>query len=197
MNAVNSLMSQSEFAAHRGVGKSAVSNWKKAGLVVFAEGEGGLLLVDVQRTNAKLNAKLDPTRGRPALGAKQPGLEFDARPDRGDQLGDVRLELIKAQTTSKQLDNARRAGDLVPLAEAERKMAEMGRLARERMHSVARSLAERLAAVSEPRVIASLLGAEIDQAFGELADQVDGGALDDGEDAAETTLEADAGPDET
>lgn len=173
------LMTQTEFAAHRGVGKSAVSNWKKKKLVVFAEGPGGALLVDVTRTEAKLNASLDPTRGRPTNvqmsdeGAPPAALPTPA----GDSLGEVRTDLLREQRVGHKIRNARDAGDLVARAEYENRAAELGRLARERMHSLVRAQAERLAAEHDPRLITAILTAEIDRTFAELADQAEAGAL--------------------
>ena len=147
---MNNLMTRKEFAAHRGVQKTAVSNWNKAGMLVFAEGPGGKLLIDVARTEAKLNANLDPSRGRPttaqssAAADHAPAPALPAAHDGG--LANVRTDLIRAQTVGKALDNARRAGELVLLAEFERLAIENGRITRERMISLVRMNAERLAA---------------------------------------------------
>jgi phage terminase Nu1 subunit (DNA packaging protein) len=168
------LMTQADFASHRGVVKSAVSNWKKDGLLVMAEGPRGKLLVDVKRTEAKLNGAIDPTRGRP-LKTMMEG--ESPRPSGQGELGEVRTELLREQRLGQRFKNAQSARELVPLAEYENRIAELGRLTRERMHSMVRSAAERLAAEHDPRVITSLLAAEIDRSFAELADQAEGGAF--------------------
>lgn len=174
------LMSQAEFAVHRGVGRSAVSNWKKKGWVVFAEDGDGQTLVDVDRTIARLNANLDPARGRPstAQASQTAPLPLEPRePTQGDGLAAVRTDLIRQQTIGKTLENAKRAGELVPLTEYERRSSELGRLTRDRMHSFLRSYAERFAAERDPRQIVAIGSAEIDRQFDELADQVESGVL--------------------
>ncbi|MEG8021810.1 hypothetical protein [Sphingomonas aerolata] len=61
------LMTKGEFAVHRGVGKSAVSNWAKKDLLVMGEcPTSGAIKVDVERTEARINARVDPMRGRPS-----------------------------------------------------------------------------------------------------------------------------------
>ncbi|WP_430635034.1 hypothetical protein [Sphingomonas hankookensis] len=67
------LLTKGEFALHRGVGKSAVSNWSKKGLLVMGEcPETGAIKVDVERTDARINARVDPMRGRPTGGLPLP-----------------------------------------------------------------------------------------------------------------------------
>ena len=177
------LMTQAEYAAYRGVKPSAVSNWKKAGHVLFAEGEDSKLYVDVARTDARLAAKLDPTRGRPtttqAVQASTTLFQA-ARPDAeaGGGVTDARSELMREQTIGHRLKNAKEAKELLPVVEYERRAAELGRLARERMHSIVRTLSERLAAERDPRQVTALLASEVDRAVNELADQVEAGALD-------------------
>jgi len=179
------LMSQAEFAAHRGVKKSAVSNWKKDGLLIFAEAPDGKLKVDVARTEARLNAKLDPARGRPttaqAAAASEPSSPAPVSTPADSGLSIVRTDLLRQQTVGKALDNAKRAGDLVALAEFERLAAENGRIARERMIALVRNNAERLAAEREPRQIVAILTDEIDLAFAELAEALMTGESDDAE----------------
>jgi hypothetical protein len=180
------LMTKGAFAARRGVGASAVSNWAKADLLVMAEDPGNpaKMLVDVARTEARLNAKLDPARGRPrtADAAAQGDLPLaptaSAAPA-GGSLADVRTDLIRQQTEKLQLENARRAGDLVPLEEFARRAAEYGRVARERMLSIVRSQAEWLAAARDPRAVVAQLEDEIERAFADLAAQIASGAVAD------------------
>lgn len=188
MNSVNTpaLMTQAEFAAHRGVGRSAVSNWKKRNLVVFAEGEDGSLKVDVARTEARLNAKVDPTRGRPTTGqpaAAEPADRVAA--PAGGGVAEVRSDLLRQQVIAATMKNAQAAGTLVPIEEYERRSSELGRMARERTQAMLRGLAERFAAVTDAREIRAIGSAEIDRVFEELADHVAGGALGDDVDAGE------------
>lgn len=196
-------MTKGQFAKHRGVGASAVSNWVKKGWVVEAEDPAdGLIKVDVPRTEAKLNAYLDPARGRPKAADSQPQGDLalsapspaPAQPA-GGSLADVRTDLIRQQTEKLQLENARRAGDLVPIEEYARRASEFGRVARERMLSIVRSQAEWLAAARDPRTVVAHMEDEIERAFADLAAQIasgdlaDAGELDDAEDDAAVLAE--------
>lgn len=177
------LMTQTEFATHRGVGRSAVSNWKKDGLVVFAEGDDGRPMVDVERTDARLNRKIDPARGRPSKAAGEMQGELPVAPAGanavrgGDSLADVRTDLIRAQTIRAQLDNGKRAGELVMLEDFTRRAMDYARVSRERMMSIVRTQAEWLAAAKDPRAIVAKLEDEIDRAFEDLATQIETGVV--------------------
>ena len=197
MNSPRLLMTKGEFAAHRGVGKSAVSNYAAKDWLVMAEcPTSGTMKVDVDRTEARLNAKLDPTRGRPkaADALPQGDLPLEAEAPRaraepkGDSVAEVRSDLMRTQIVGNALKNARAAGELVAVADYARRASELGRLARERMQSLTRSLSERLAVETDPRQIVAILSVEIDAAFSDLADQVDAGALDEDAGAAEADV---------
>jgi hypothetical protein len=181
---VTQLMTQAQFARHRGVVKGAVSNWKKGGLLVMAEGPGGRPMVDVVRTELKLNANLDPMRGRPPTGAsgkasgEAPALPLGEGPapePKRDDLADERAAHLREQRTGQALKNAQLAGQLVPLIEAERRVSEVGRAARERMHAWFRSIAERVAAEKDVRQIMVIGESGIDEVFAELADAAERG----------------------
>ncbi len=89
------------------------------------------------------------------------------------------------------MKNARDAKELAPRVELERRAAEMGRVARERMHAMWRAISERLAAERDVRAVMALGITEIDRVFAQLADDVERGALvaDDATDE-EAALEA-------
>lgn len=191
------LMTQAEFAAHRGVGKSAVSNWKKAGLLVFAEGPDGKLAVDVARTDAKLNARIDPTRGRPtsAIGeANTPSelaLDADTSLPSVRNAAAVRVEVAEEELVSRRMKNAEVARQLVPMVEVERRLGNLGRMARERVEAELRGRAEQIAAQRDPRSVMMLMVEACDTAFNAVADAIERGALArDDEDEVEPEAEA-------
>lgn len=183
------LMTQAEFAARRGVGKSAVSNWKKAGLLVFAEGEGGKLFVNAERSEARLEARIDPMRGRPASGEAveaapvEGGDELPLDAAKKRKLSDARAELVDEDLFSKRLSNAAKAGELVPLVEAERRLAAIGRMAQERVAAEERNVAERLAATSDVRAVMAILEEARGKAFTAVAAAIAGGELDEADEA--------------
>lgn len=195
------LMTQAEFARHRGVTKPAVTGWKKKGHLVFAEDpKSGRPLVDVARSDARLNANIDPGRGRPPVSEADPStapadpelpIAAGAEPSApaGDSLQALRMEQIRHQTDGQKLKNARDAGQLVVLAELQRRASEVGRAARERMHAWFFSVSERLAATSDVRAIMTLGEEGIDQVFAELAAAAELGAFGgDGDEAGDEDL---------
>ncbi|WP_010184767.1 hypothetical protein [Sphingomonas sp. PAMC 26605] len=183
------LMTKGDFARHRGVGKSAVSNWAKKGLLVMGEcPTSGALKVDVERTEARINTRIDPMRGRPSAGAPSaptPASEGGDFVSGGRTGAHVRVELAEEQLVSKRLANAERAGELGVQIELERRAGELGRIMRERIHSMFRSIAERLAAERDVRTIMSIGAAEIDGVFAQMANDAENGALADADDGVE------------
>jgi len=185
------LMTQAEYARHRGVGAPAVSNWKKAELLVWAEDPGrtGKLLINVGLTDARLASRLDPMRGRPATAvpAAAPSEmgEFALASPGGRSVAAVRGELLEEQIVGQRLKNAEAARELVARVEADRRCGEVGRMARERMHAMFRSMAERLAAETDVRQIMTIGENEIDRVFAGMSFEIEGGALDEVEDEAE------------
>ena len=183
------LMTQVEYARHRGVGKSAVSNWKRDKLLVLAEDPAtGKIKVDVERTDAKLNAKIDPMRGRPSNGivaASEPATEALPleSPAGGTSptaaapptVADERAAQVREDRIGKALKNAQMARELVPLIEAERRVSEVGRAARDRIHAWFRSEAERFAAEKDIRTVMAIGENGIDQVFSELAEAAERG----------------------
>jgi hypothetical protein len=205
------LMTQAQFARHRGVSKGCVTNWKTAKLLVMAEGPGGRPMVDVVRTELKLNANIDPVRGRPSTGGQNeppapspdgeaPALPLGegpaapAAPISLPSFADERVQHTREQRIGQALKNAQLAGDLVPLIEAERRVAEVGRATRERVHSWFRGAAEQLAALTDVRAIMVLGEEGIDEVFAQLSRAAASGdfaAIDDEPDA-DLTPEEDA-----
>lgn len=177
------LMTQKEYAAHRGVGAPAVSNWKKAGLLVFAADPDrpGKQLVDVEKSDLVVGGKIDQTRGRPrntdrveAEGEAATAAGSSLAPARGmSALESERLEDMRERTRSRRIDNDVKLRALVPLNEYERRAGDLGRMCREGVHAVLRQNAERIAAESDPRAVISVLGEAFDQLFERVANEVE------------------------
>lgn len=189
------LMNKSEFAKRRGVRPSAVSNWIKRDLIVFADDPArpGKRLVDAEKSDILVSASVDQTRGRPRSADVTQVEASDAEPAsphaalpaaRPIQMGGTeaaRLEDMRERTLGRRIENEKAMRNLVALADVERQAADRGRMIRERVQNVVRAQAERLAAETDPRVIASLLSAEFDQLFERIADEIE---RQDGEEAA-------------
>lgn len=174
---------KSEYAKHRGVKPSAVSNWNAKGLLVFAADPArpGKQLIDVEKTDLVLNGTVDQTRGRPRSG------DMDATHQAGGEApapltprsvpmtaeAAARLEEVQERTLGRRIENERNLGRLISLADAERRAADRGRMIRERVNSLVRAHSERIASESDPRVVVAILGAEFDALFNRIADEIE------------------------
>lgn len=183
------MMSKSEFAAFMNVGPSAVSNWAKRGLIVMGPDPAspGREKVDAEKSAILVRATIDQTRGRPkdqdrhaaeappnaenpnkspTLGGATPGPVLS-------QVEQARLDEMRERTTRRRIENGQLLGQLVPIAEYERRAGEMGRMVRERTHGLIRQYAERLAAETDPRAVSALLAGEFDKLFDKIATELE------------------------
>lgn len=191
------LMKKGEFAARQQVGASAVSNWAKKGLLVFAPDPAhpGKQLVDVEKSELLIRGTIDPTRGRPRAKDAQGQPDADDQPQGGSSpqpislngLEAARLDEMRERTTRRRIENEQLLGRLVPLAEYERRAGDMGRLVRERSFGLVRQLSERLAAETDPRTVASILNDALDALFNQVADEIEAAASE--ESAVDAALE--------
>lgn len=151
-------MSKAAYAKHRGVGKSAVSNWVKRGQIVLTDSGA----VDVTASDALLDREVDPGRGRPATApaaervkpAEPPTVEQSAP---ADDLASIRARDLREKAIGQALKNAQLAGELVPVAAYEAKLQTMITGLCERMQAELRGMAERLALEGDQRVVRALL----------------------------------------
>lgn len=200
------MMTKGDFAAHMSVGASAVSNWAKKGLLVMGPDpeRPGKELVDADKSQLLIRGSIDQTRGRPrkadqAAAEKPPtipgvGEASAARaPAALNLLEQARLDEMRERTTTRQIENGKLLGQLVQLAEYERRAGEMGRMLRERSHGLVRKLAERLAAETDPRAIVTLMGDGLDALFDQVAGELEAALLT--EQAVDAVL-AEIAPDE-
>lgn len=179
------LMSQTAFAERHGVGKSTVSNWKAAGLLVFAVDPDNprKQLVDAEKSDLVVRGSIDPTRGRPRTADVSPdvhGGQQQDPPPRGEvrltQLEQGRLEEMSERTRRRRIETEQLLGNLVPIAEYERRAGDRGRMVRERANALIRQHSERLAAETEPRQIVAILGEAFDALFSQVADEIEADA---------------------
>lgn len=178
------LLSQTEFAARHKVGKPAVSNWKRKGLLVFAPDPDrpNKLLVDVEKSDLLVRGSIDQTRGRPRSADAAPqgaGGSGDTvqPPARGpaplNALEAARLDEMLQRTRGRRIENDARLGNLVAISEYERRAGDLGRMVREGVHAVLRQQAERIAAETDPRTIIAVLGEAFDQLFARVSSEVE------------------------
>lgn len=180
------LMSQTEFAARRKVGKSAVSNWKNAGLLVFADDPDrpGKKLVDAEKSDLLVGGSIDPTRGRPRSAdlaeAEAPASQPSA-PARVTGIEAARLEEMQERTRRRRIDTEQLLNTLVPIAEFERRAGDMGRKVREGVRALVRQNSERWAAETDRKALMMLMEAAFDGFFGRLADEIEAEANEERE----------------
>lgn len=145
-----STMSKAAYAKHRGVGKSAVSNWvKRDQIVLTRDGQ-----VDVAASDEKLGRQVDPVRGRPGTADGPAPKPASAG---ADDLHAIRARDLREKSIGQALKNAQLAGELVPVKAYEAKLQTLVTGFRERMQSELRAMAERLALEGDQRTIRSLL----------------------------------------
>jgi phage terminase Nu1 subunit (DNA packaging protein) len=181
------MMTQVEFARHRGVSKPAVTAWKKKGLLIFVEGEHGRPYVDVVKSAALVDAMIDPMRGRPTKAVDVPVAAVD---NDKPGLSTARADLLNEQLVGQRIKNAQASRELGVNAELVRRAGEMGRMVRERIGSMHRSLSERLAVERDPRAITALLENEMATVLTDLADAIENGMLAEDEPILLSELEA-------
>ena len=166
------LMTKAAYARHRGVGKSAVSNYVKRGQIVLVDGK-----VDVAKSDALLAEIVDPVKGRPST-APDPGSRKKApaptpTPDTApNAVAAERIQALQETRIGQALKNAQMAGSLVPLAAYEAKMQTLIGGFCERMTSELRGKAERLAQESDMRAIRALLDEVVHDVRKDFARQI-------------------------
>ena len=129
------LVTQAEYAAHRGVHKSTVSRWAKAGRLVLDGGQ-----VDLERSDELLDA----TRGGRDDVAERHRIEKELREATGDLAADLRAALreaalektrnearIKAAQADKlELERDQLAGELMRVEDVRYVVTDLGALLR-------------------------------------------------------------------
>lgn len=189
-------MNQTEYAKHRGVVKSAVSNWKKSGLLVFREGK-----VDVAATDKVLSHAIDPGRGRPTNAEPASSTDQQAAPDTTtseppasnppppslaggsenqvqDENGQLKLNFnverareLYEKRVGQAMKNAAMAGDMVPLAAYLAKLEGAVGGFCDNLAAELRGMADRLANEDDPRAIRTLLEDTLHDARQDYADR--------------------------
>jgi phage terminase Nu1 subunit (DNA packaging protein) len=183
------LATGKEFAAHRGVHPSRVSQWKRQGRLVFAD-DGR---INVEASDASLNSTLDQAKGMRRTGnitssaATGPGAQAElqqVRPQepanaaRGDRAyWDDKAREQKAVATMAELKALQQAGALVPAAGVKKAATEAARSLRNAMLAIP----DRISPVLDPGNPArahKLLTDEIQKALRELSSELEQRAAD-------------------
>ena len=199
------LLTKAAYARHRGVGKSAVSNWINRDQIVLVDGK-----VDVAASDARLGAMVDAASGRdpaPANAAKKSGgaAAERQRPEQGAratarasnaksgsdsvansdaaQLAQERLAEIRERRIGHSLKNAEIAGTLVPIAAFEARLQTMISGFCERMQSELRAGSEALALETDKRKVRGMLDDMIHKVRSDFADAIEAGVEEEDDEA--------------
>ncbi len=173
---MSKLISKAAYARHRGVGKSAVSNWIARDQIVLKDGK-----VDVAASDAKLGAMVDPASGRDPVPrpATNKTSSAKAKSTAGvadsaqAQLAEERLGEIRERRIGQAMKNAQAAGELVEIGEYESRLATLISGFCERLQAELRAQAEALAMEQDKRRIRTLLDDTIHQVRTDFAARIE------------------------
>jgi hypothetical protein len=166
MSDTPALVTFAAYALLRGVTKSAVTGWRRRGLLVVTGGK-----VDVVASDARLAAR--PTVSRGGITKVRPGQPIEAAAEAVvEQSGGVvdpatwsRQEALRqreiAQARLAQIEADRAAGLVVPIADIVGAVRAEYTIVRTAMLCVASKLAHRLAAASTPEACGALVDNEV------------------------------------
>lgn len=156
----NNIMSQAEFARHRGVSRATVTEYKHKGLLVMTE-DGK---VDAAASKKRLTSSLDPVRGgdrssterKPAANSK----EYMA----------AKTREMQAKAVKQEMETRKRAGELLEREEVESAAFTLARQTQEAGMAIADRLSSLLAAESDAGKVHDMLTSELRQVFNEMAE---------------------------
>ena len=176
-------MSLADFSRLHGVAKSAVTGWKRRGLLVIVDGK-----VDVAASNARLAAR--PTISRGGVTKVRPGVPVESAapaPEQSKSSHHVsfsaadpstwsRQEALRqreiAQARLAQIEADKAAGLVAPIAEVEGVVRGEYSIVRTTLLGIASKLAHRLAAATTPEACGSLVDVEVRAALEALTRDV-------------------------
>lgn len=173
---MSKLISKAAYARHRGVGKSAVSNWIARDQIVLKDGK-----VDVAASDAKLGAMVDPASGRDPVPrpATNKTSSAKAKSTAGvadsaqAQLAEERLGEIRERRIGQAMKNAQAAGELVELGEYQSRLARFISGFCDRLSSELRGKSEALAKLTDKREVRAMLDEAIHTARTDFAARIE------------------------
>ena len=160
MAAGRELVSQAEYARHRGVSRQYISRLAKAGVLVMRGGK-----VDVAASDAVLDDRPEEISEAATSGPVEAGAQTTtyAQAKLADMLFRARLRKLEYETKS---------GKLIPTDEVKVVWFKQARQIRDKLLAMPAKLAPQLAAVSEVRAVRELLDAEIEGILRGLQDDI-------------------------
>jgi phage terminase Nu1 subunit (DNA packaging protein) len=154
------LVSQAEYARHRGVSRQYISRLAKAGVLVMRGGK-----VDVAASDAVLDDRPEKVSEAATSGPVETGAQATtyAQAKLADMLFRARLRKLEYETKS---------AKLIPTDEVKVVWFKQARQIRDKLLAVPAKLAPQLAAVSDVRAVRELLDTEIEAILKGLQDDI-------------------------
>jgi len=154
------LVSQAEYARHRGVSRQYISRLAKAGVLVMRGGK-----VDVAASDAVLDDRPEKISEAATSGPVEAGAQTTtyAQAKLADMLFRARLRKLEYETKS---------GKLIPTDEVKAVWFKQARQIRDKLLAVPAKLAPQLAALGEVRAVRELLDTEIEGILKGLQDDI-------------------------
>jgi len=161
------LMSQAEYARHRGRSRQYVSRLVKHGILVL-RGK----LVDVAASDAVLNDRpvaVEPNETGPSA---QPQAAPETSGSQPTNYAQARLADMVYRAKLRRLDYETRSGRLIPADEVKAKWFVIARQIRDKLLAIPAKLSPQLAALAEAREVRELLETEITSILRALQDDI-------------------------
>ena len=160
MAAGRELVSQAEYARHRGVSRQYISRLAKAGVLVMRGGK-----VDVTASDAVLDDRPEKVSEAATSAPVEAGAQATtyAQAKLADMLFGARLRKLEYETKS---------AKLIPTDEVKAVWFKQARQIRDKLLAMSAKLAPQLAAVSELRAVRELLDSEIEGILKGLQDDI-------------------------
>jgi phage terminase Nu1 subunit (DNA packaging protein) len=154
------LVSQAEYARHRGVSRQYISRLAKAGVLVVRGGK-----VDVAASDAVLDDRPEKISEAATSGPVEAGAQTTtyAQAKLADMLFRARLRKLEYETKS---------GKLIPTDEVKVVWFKQARQIRDKLLAMPAKLAPQLAALGEVRAVRELLDTEIEAILRGLQDDI-------------------------
>ena len=164
MSETRQVISQAEYARHRGKSRQYISRLAKAGVLVMRNGK-----VNVGASDAVLDDRpvaVEPIDGAPPRGA------FEAPGQQPTNFAQARLAEMVYRAKLRRLDYETRSGKLISADEVKAKWFVLGRQIRDKLLAIPAKLSPQLAALGDAREVRELLDAEIAAILRALQDDI-------------------------
>jgi hypothetical protein len=159
------LLSQADYARHRGKSRQYISRLARAGVLVLRGGK-----VDVDASDAVLDDRPEPVSERVAAAPLEPA-------PMGTTFAQARTADMVFRAKLRKLEHDVRAGKLISKDEVQVAAFHQARTLRDRVLNIADRVAAMLAAEADPVRVHQILSEEIRKASVELSSDHGGGGL--------------------